>query len=104
VTIKPTPAKGNGVPSAVITGMEGEGDTKVKDEESGDIWCEAAESKTHSKCDILEELWGNWLTEEEADIAYGCKEKNFWNCLAKVLRSVIGSDETTAAVLCCGGL
>jgi hypothetical protein len=37
VTIKPTPAKGNGVPSTIITGMEGKGDTKVKDEESGDI-------------------------------------------------------------------
>jgi hypothetical protein len=47
------------VPSAVITRMEGEGDTKVKDEESGDIWCEALESKTHLECDILEELWGN---------------------------------------------
>jgi hypothetical protein len=48
-----------GVPSAVITGMEGEGDIKVKDEESGDIWCEAPESKTHLECDIPEELWGN---------------------------------------------
>jgi hypothetical protein len=37
VTTKPTPAKGIGVPSAVITGMEDKGDTKVKDEESGDI-------------------------------------------------------------------
>jgi hypothetical protein len=45
------------VPSTVITGMEGEGETEVKDEESGDIWCEAPESKTHSECDIPEELW-----------------------------------------------
>jgi hypothetical protein len=37
VTIEPTPAKGIGVPSAVITGMEDKGDTEVKDEESGDI-------------------------------------------------------------------
>jgi hypothetical protein len=44
------------VPSTVITGMEDEGDMKVKDEESGDIWWEAPESKTHSECDILEEL------------------------------------------------
>jgi hypothetical protein len=33
VTIEPTPAKGIEVSSAVITRMEGEGDTKVKDEE-----------------------------------------------------------------------
>lgn len=45
--------------SAVITGIEGERDTKVKDEEYGDIWCKAPESKTHSECDIPEELWGN---------------------------------------------
>jgi hypothetical protein len=37
VTTEPTPAKGMGVPSAVITGMEDEGDTEVKDEESRDI-------------------------------------------------------------------
>jgi hypothetical protein len=37
VTTEPIPAKGIGVPSAVITGMEDEGDTEVKDEESGDI-------------------------------------------------------------------
>jgi hypothetical protein len=47
------------VPSTVIIGMEGEGDTKVKNEEYGDIWCEAPESKTYSKYDIPEELWGN---------------------------------------------
>jgi hypothetical protein len=37
VTIEPTPAKGIGVPSAVMTGMEDKGDTEVKDEESRDI-------------------------------------------------------------------
>jgi hypothetical protein len=37
VITKPTPAKGMKVPSSVITGMEDEGDTKVKDEESRDI-------------------------------------------------------------------
>jgi hypothetical protein len=37
VITEPTPAKGIGVSSAVTTRMEGEGDTKVKDEESGDI-------------------------------------------------------------------
>jgi hypothetical protein len=35
--IEPTPAKGMRVPSTIITGMEGEGDTKVKDEESRDL-------------------------------------------------------------------
>jgi len=59
VTTEPTPAKGIRVPSTVITWMEGEGDTKKKDEESGDIWCETPKSKIHSECDILEELWGN---------------------------------------------
>jgi hypothetical protein len=37
VTTEPTPPNSMKVPSAVITRMEGEGDTKVKDEESGDI-------------------------------------------------------------------
>jgi hypothetical protein len=37
VTIKPTPSKGIEVSSTVITRMEGEGDKKVKDEESRDI-------------------------------------------------------------------
>jgi hypothetical protein len=37
VTTEPTPANGIGVSSAVITGIEDKGDTKVKDEESGDI-------------------------------------------------------------------
>jgi hypothetical protein len=37
VTTEPTPLNGMRVPSAVITGMESEGDIKVKDEESGDI-------------------------------------------------------------------
>jgi hypothetical protein len=37
VTTEPTPAKGIGVPSAVITGMEDKEDTEVKDEETGDI-------------------------------------------------------------------
>jgi len=37
MTTKPTPAKGTGVPSIIIIGMEGEGDTEVKDEEFGDI-------------------------------------------------------------------
>jgi hypothetical protein len=37
VTTKPTPAKGMRVSSAVITRIESEGDTKVKNEESKDI-------------------------------------------------------------------
>jgi len=92
------------VPSAVITGMDDEGDTEVKYKESGDIWWEAQESKTHLECDILEELWGNWPMKEKADIAYGCEERNFWNCSARVLGLVIELDEATAAVLWCGDL
>jgi hypothetical protein len=34
VTTKPTPTKGIEVSLTVITGMEGEGDIEVKDEES----------------------------------------------------------------------
>jgi hypothetical protein len=86
------------VSSAVIIGMKGEGDTKVKDEEYRDIWCEAP------KFDIPKELWGKWPTEEEADITCGCKERNFWNCLARVLGSVIGPDVTTVVVLLCNCL
>jgi hypothetical protein len=37
VTTEPTLAKGMRVSAVVITGMEGEGETEVKDEESGDI-------------------------------------------------------------------
>jgi len=103
VTTEPTLVKGIGVPSAVIRGMEDKGDTEVKDEESGDIWWEVPESKTHSECDIPEELWGNQLMEE-ANIVCGCKERNFWNCSAKVLGSVIEPEEATAAILWCGGL
>ena len=51
-----TPTKGIEVPSIVITGMEGEGDTKVKNEESRDIWCEALESKNYLEYGIPEEL------------------------------------------------
>ena len=40
----------------------------------------------------------------EVDIAYGCKERNFWNCSAKVLGSVIKPNEDTIAVLWWGGL
>jgi hypothetical protein len=65
------------VPLIVIIGMEGGGDIEVKDEESRGMWCKAPESKTHSKYDILEQLWGNWLAKEEANIVCGCKEKNF---------------------------
>jgi len=104
VTIELTPAKDIKVSSTVITGMEGEGDTKVKDEEYRDIWCEELESKTYSKFDILEELWGNWPTKEEANIACGCKERHFWNCLARVLGSAIRPDETTVVVLLCNCL
>jgi hypothetical protein len=66
------------VPSAVTIGMEGEGDIKVKDE-SEDIWCEVTKSKTHLEYDIPKELWGNWPMKEEANIACGCKDRNFWN-------------------------
>jgi hypothetical protein len=59
---------------------------------------------THSKCDIPEELRGNYPTREEVDNACGCKERNFWNCSTEVLRSMIEHDETTASVLWCGDL
>ena len=75
-----------------------------KDEESGDIWYEAPESKTHSEYGILEELWGNWPTKEETYIVFSCKKRNLWNCSTGVPRSVIEPDETIAAVLWCGGL
>jgi purine nucleoside phosphorylase len=52
------------VPSIVMTGIEDEGDTKAKDEESGYIWCESPEFKTHSESDILE-LWGNWSMKKK---------------------------------------
>jgi len=65
------------VSSIVITWIEDEGHTEAKDEESGDIWCEALESTTHLKCDIPKELWGNWSMEEEANIACGCKKRHF---------------------------
>jgi hypothetical protein len=56
------------------------------------------------KCDIPEELWGNWPIEGETDIAYGCKERNFWNCAAWILESVIEPDEATIVVLWRGDL
>ena len=65
------------VSSAAITGMEGEWETKVKDEESRDIWCKVPESKAYLECGISKELWGNWPMKE-MNIACGCKEKNFW--------------------------
>jgi hypothetical protein len=33
----------------------------------------------------------------------GCKERNFWNHLVKIWGSVKGPDDTTTAVLDCGG-
>jgi hypothetical protein len=42
--------------------------------------------------------------EGEADIAYGCKERNSWNCSARVLGSVIEPNEATVAVLWCDTL
>jgi len=87
------------VSSAVITGIKGEGDTEVKDEESGDIWYETSESKTHLKYNIPEELWGNWLAKEKVYIVCGCKERNFWNYSARELGSVTKPDETIVTVL-----
>jgi hypothetical protein len=40
----------------------------------------------------------------KTDITCGFKEKNFWNCLAKVIGSVIKPDKITTAILWCGGL
>jgi len=85
------------VPSIIITRMEGEGGTKTKDREYKDIWCEAPESRTYSEYDILEELWGNWPTEE-ASIACAYKKRNFWNCSVKVLWLMIEPDEANVAV------
>jgi len=51
-----TLTKGIRVTSIIITRMEGEGGTKIKDKEYEDIWCEVPKSKTYSECDILEEL------------------------------------------------
>jgi hypothetical protein len=45
------------VPFTVMIWLKDKGDTKIKDEESRDIWCEAPESKTHLGCDIPEKLW-----------------------------------------------
>jgi len=66
VTTKFTYAKGIWVPSAVMKKIKDKEETLVKDEESGDIWCEVSESKTHSEYNIPEELWGNWPIKEEA--------------------------------------
>jgi hypothetical protein len=66
--------------------MEGEGDTEVKDEESGDIWRVTPKSKIHSECDILEELWGNWPIKGEADIACDCKEEKLLKLLSHSTR------------------
>ena len=53
---------------------------------------------------ISKELWGNLSMEEGTDIDCGYKKRNFLNCLVKVLGLMKESDETTAAVLDCGGL
>jgi hypothetical protein len=42
--------------------------------------------------------------EEETDIDCGCKERNFLNYLVRVLWLMKEFDETTTAVLDCGGL
>jgi hypothetical protein len=94
------------VSSVVMTGIEGEKDTEAKDEESEGIWCEALEFKTRSECDIPKELWGNWPRgkKKRVDITCGCKERNFWNCSVRVLRSVKEPNETIIVVLWYGGL
>jgi hypothetical protein len=92
------------VSSAVMTRIENERDTEAKDKEFEDIWCEVPESKTHSECDISKELWGKWSMEEETYIDCGCKERNLWNYLVRVLGLMKGSDENTVVVLDCGGL
>jgi hypothetical protein len=82
-------------------GCDNRTNTKAKDEESEDIWCESPEFKTHSESDILE-LWGNWPMKKK-DIACGCKERNLWIYSVKVLGLVKGPDKTIVAVLNCGG-
>ena len=59
MTIKPIPTKSMGMSLAVITGIEGEWDIEVKNEESKGIWYKALKSKTYSNYDIPEDLWGN---------------------------------------------
>jgi len=104
VTTESTLVKGMRVSSVVMTGIEGEEDTEAKDEEYGGIWCEALEFKTHSECDIPKELWGNRPIGKKMDITCGCKERNFWNCLVRVPRSVKEPNETIVVVLWYGGL
>ena len=104
MTIEPTPTKAIEVPSAIITWIEDGGHTKEKDEKSKDIWCEPPKSKTHTKDDIPKELWGNWPTKEETDIACGYKEINFWNCSTRVLGLVKVTDEAIVTVLYYRGL
>jgi len=104
VTTESTLVKGMRVSSVVMTGIESEEDTEAKDEEYGGIWCEALEFKTHSECDIPKELWGNRPIGKKMDITCGCKERNFWNCLVRVPRSVKEPNETIVVVLWYGGL
>ena len=56
MTTEPTLAKGMRVSSTIITGIENEWDTKAKDEESWDLWCEAQKSKIYLEYDIPQEL------------------------------------------------
>jgi hypothetical protein len=90
--------------SVVMTGIEGEEDIEAKDKESGGIWCEALEFKTHLECGIPKELWGNWPIEKKMNITWGCKERNLWNCSVRVLKSVKEPNETIVVVLWYGSL
>lgn len=47
--VETTPAKGMWVPSTVITEVGGDYDINTKDDEEGDIWWDARESKTHKE-------------------------------------------------------
>ena len=102
-------AKGKRVSSIVKTNVE---DKKEKDKESGDIWWEAPESKTHIEKDILEELVIG--KPKKADIVCGCVARNFWNCSRREATVGLGDNVgpnpnkssvgTIAAVLNCRGL
>lgn len=47
-------------------------DTYTKDDEEGDIWCEALESKTNKKEDLVEVLGEGRPNKDGVDTTYDC--------------------------------
>ena len=73
--MEPTPAKGIGVLSVVMTDIEeGEWHIDTKEDEESDIWCEVPESKTHKEEDLLEMLGNGRPDEDGVDMAYDCSD------------------------------